>query len=96
MGSLRIRKSNNVCKYAESYQAFLLNWLLIKVRWNVIAETKGGNKNNVISLGAHTDSVEAGRLFLSFQKPMNEKVTEHILCEKAQELMTTVRGQSVI
>ncbi|EPE27057.1 Zn-dependent exopeptidase [Glarea lozoyensis ATCC 20868] len=28
--------------------------------YNVIAETKGGDHNNVLMLGAHTDSVEAG------------------------------------
>lgn len=31
-----------------------------RTTYNVIAETKGGDHNNVLSLGAHTDSVEAG------------------------------------
>ncbi|KAJ5360499.1 hypothetical protein N7517_009690 [Penicillium concentricum] len=31
-----------------------------RVTFNVIAETKGGDHNNVISLGGHTDSVDAG------------------------------------
>ncbi|KAH6918090.1 hypothetical protein BKA70DRAFT_8104 [Coprinopsis sp. MPI-PUGE-AT-0042] len=28
--------------------------------WNIIAETKGGDKNNVIVIGGHLDSVQAG------------------------------------
>ncbi|KAH8599269.1 putative leucine aminopeptidase 2 [Bisporella sp. PMI_857] len=28
--------------------------------WNVLAQTKGGDPNNVLQLGAHSDSVEAG------------------------------------
>lgn len=28
--------------------------------WNIIAETKGGDKNNIIVIGAHLDSVQAG------------------------------------
>ncbi|EXJ60451.1 aminopeptidase [Cladophialophora yegresii CBS 114405] len=31
-----------------------------RTTYNVIAETKGGDHDNVIALGAHTDSVEAG------------------------------------
>ncbi|KAA8642016.1 hypothetical protein EYZ11_003948 [Aspergillus tanneri] len=31
-----------------------------RTTYNVIAQTKGGDPNNVISLGGHTDSVEAG------------------------------------
>lgn len=31
-----------------------------RTTFNVIAETKGGDKDNVIALGGHTDSVEAG------------------------------------
>lgn len=31
-----------------------------RTTYNVIAETKGGDHNNVISLGGHSDSVEAG------------------------------------
>ncbi|KAF4763380.1 hypothetical protein N7455_010825 [Penicillium solitum] len=31
-----------------------------RTTFNVIAETKGGDHNNVVSLGGHTDSVEAG------------------------------------
>lgn len=31
-----------------------------RTTYNVIAETKGGDHNNVLALGAHTDSVEAG------------------------------------
>jgi Zn-dependent M28 family amino/carboxypeptidase len=31
-----------------------------RTTWNVIAETKGGDKNNVLMLGGHTDSVFAG------------------------------------
>ncbi|KAF3481581.1 leucine aminopeptidase 1 [Arthroderma uncinatum] len=31
-----------------------------RTTWNVIAETKGGDHNNVIMLGSHTDSVDAG------------------------------------
>ena len=31
-----------------------------RTTYNVIAETKGGDHNNVVFLGAHTDSVEAG------------------------------------
>jgi acetylornithine deacetylase/succinyl-diaminopimelate desuccinylase-like protein len=29
-------------------------------RYNVIAQTKGGDQNNVLLAGAHTDSVKAG------------------------------------
>ncbi|DAA75751.1 TPA_exp: putative leucine aminopeptidase 2 LAP2 [Trichophyton benhamiae CBS 112371] len=31
-----------------------------RTTWNVIAETKGGDHNNVVMLGAHSDSVDAG------------------------------------
>ncbi|KAF2188792.1 Zn-dependent exopeptidase, partial [Zopfia rhizophila CBS 207.26] len=31
-----------------------------RTTFNVIAETKGGDKNNVLALGGHSDSVEAG------------------------------------
>jgi Zn-dependent M28 family amino/carboxypeptidase len=31
-----------------------------RTTYNVIAETKGGDHDNVVSLGAHTDSVDAG------------------------------------
>ncbi|EFR03641.1 aminopeptidase Y [Nannizzia gypsea CBS 118893] len=31
-----------------------------RTTWNVIAETKGGDHNNVIMLGSHSDSVDAG------------------------------------
>ena len=31
-----------------------------RTTYNVIAQTKGGDQNNVVSLGGHTDSVEAG------------------------------------
>ncbi|KAL1958897.1 hypothetical protein VTO42DRAFT_3450 [Malbranchea cinnamomea] len=31
-----------------------------RTTWNVIATSKQGNKNNIIALGAHTDSVDAG------------------------------------
>lgn len=31
-----------------------------RTTYNVIAETKGGDHNNVLALGAHTDSVDAG------------------------------------
>lgn len=31
-----------------------------RITFNVIAETKGGDHNNVVALGGHTDSVEAG------------------------------------
>jgi Zn-dependent M28 family amino/carboxypeptidase len=32
----------------------------VKDSWNVISETKSGDPNNVIMLGAHLDSVQAG------------------------------------
>lgn len=31
-----------------------------RTTWNVLATTKQGNKNNIIAIGAHTDSVDAG------------------------------------
>ncbi|WEW59971.1 Leucyl aminopeptidase yscIV [Emydomyces testavorans] len=31
-----------------------------RTTWNVIAQTKGGDQNNVIMLGSHSDSVDAG------------------------------------
>ena len=35
-------------------------------RYNVIAQTKGGDPNNVLVLTAHTDSVDAVCIFSSF------------------------------
>ena len=35
-----------------------------RTNYNVIAETKGGDKNNVLMIGGHTDSVFAGQVTL--------------------------------
>ncbi|KAK0105025.1 hypothetical protein ONS96_004430 [Cadophora gregata f. sp. sojae] len=40
--------------------AFLNVIVTVENTYNVIAETKGGDHNNVIMVGAHTDSVQAG------------------------------------
>ena len=39
-----------------------------RTTFNVIAETRGGDHDNVIALGGHTDSVEAGEMTSSFAR----------------------------
>lgn len=45
----------------KSHQVDIIDGFIdVASRYNVIAETKTGDHNNVLMLGAHTDSVEAG------------------------------------